>query len=65
MSSKTPLLSRRGLLGHTAAGGALLLPSAFAGTAAAATETGAEPIAPDGPSSPFPIPWLDANGNHN
>ena len=23
------------------------------------------PIDPDGPSGPYPIPWLDKNGSHN
>lgn len=65
MTTITGPLSRRGVLGRAAAGGALLLPSALPGAAAAAPEAVAEPIAPDGPSGPFPIPWLDANGNHN
>lgn len=53
------------MLGRAAAGGALLLSSAFSGAAIAAPEAGAEPIAPDGLSGPFPILWLDSNGNHN
>ena len=57
-------LSRRRFLGTGAAGGALLLPEA--GPAfAVSSEPAAAPIEPDGPSGPFPIPWLDKNGSHN
>ncbi len=57
-------LSRRRFLGTGAAGGALLLPGA--GPASAATgEPATPPVEPDGPSGPFPIPWLDKNGSHN
>ncbi len=61
MTNEIDVVSRRRLLAGTASGGALLLP----GAAPAAPDPAAAAIAPDGPSGPFPIPWLDANGNHN
>ncbi len=65
MKRITSLLSRRRFLGTNAAGGALLV----AGRNSSARGVASKPIAahvdPDGPSDPFPIPWLDMNGSHN
>jgi hypothetical protein len=55
-------LSRRRFLGTSAAGGALLAPSWHA---SAQGVGGTAHVDPDGPSVPFPIPWLDMNGSHN
>jgi hypothetical protein len=55
-------LSRRRFLGTSAAGGALLAPSWHASAQGVGSTAHVDP---DGPSVPFPIPWLDMNGSHN
>lgn len=59
--------SRRSVL-QAAASSALIAP-VLSQLAAAATPSTSEPDAParlsNGGSDPFPIPWLDKNGNHN
>ena len=57
--------SRRRLLTACAAGGAWLAQGCNASAQAAARERSVSHIYPDGPSGPFPIPWLDMNGSHN
>ena len=59
------LLSRRRFLGTSAAGSALLVPSWNASARGVASKPITAHVDPDGPSVPFPIPWLDMNGNHN
>jgi hypothetical protein len=61
----TNLLSRRRFLGTSAAGGALLIPSWNASGQGVAHKPITTFVDPDGPSDPFPIPWLDMNGSHN
>jgi hypothetical protein len=58
-------LSRRRFLGTSAAGGAFLAPSWNASAQSITSKPTAARIDPDGPSGPFPIPWLDKNGSHN
>ncbi len=65
MNRITDLLSRRSLLGASAAGGALLLPSWNDSAQGVARTSVTTDIDPDGPPEPFPIPWLDMNGSHN
>src|ERR1700722_9177067 len=55
-------LSRRRFLATSATGGALLAPSWHASAQGVGSTAH---IDPDGPSVPFPIPWLDKNGSHN
>src|SRR5277367_2415623 len=55
-------LSRRRFLATSAAGGALLAPSWHASAEGVGSTADVDP---DGPSVPFPIPWLDKNGSHN
>ncbi|WP_428534895.1 hypothetical protein [Rhodopila sp.] len=61
--NKTTDLSRRRVLGAGAAGGAVLTASRD-GSAQSVARSGRH-VDPDGPSGPFPIPWLDMNGSHN
>ncbi len=58
-------LSRRQLLGTSAGGSAVLVPSWNASAQGVARKSIATHVDPDGPSGPFPIPWLDMNGSHN
>jgi hypothetical protein len=70
MNSISEFLSRRRFLGSSAAAGAVLLPGWNAAAQNASAQGAAStPVpgyaGPDGPSGPFPIPWLDKNGSHN
>jgi hypothetical protein len=65
MTRITDFLSRRRFLGSGAAGGAVLLPGWSASARDAASTPRDAHVDPDGPSGPFPIPWLDKNGSHN
>lgn len=65
MNRTTNLVSRRRFLGTSAAAGALLMPSWGAAAQGVAGSSIALHVDPDGPSEPFPIPWLDRNGSHN
>jgi len=65
MNRITDFLSRRRFLGAGAAGGAVLVPSWNAAAQGIASAPLAAHVDPDGPSGPFPIPWLDMNGSHN
>jgi len=65
MNRIVDFLSRRQLLGTSAAGSAVLLPDWNALAQGVARKSIAARVDPDGPSGPFPIPWLDANGSHN
>ena len=65
MNRTTNLISRRRFLGTSAAAGALLMPSWRAAGQGVAGSSIAVHAEPDGPSEPFPIPWLDRNGSHN
>ena len=61
LPSQTPhrILTRRALL----ASGALALP--LFNASAALGNSGDQPATSNGSTDPFPIPWLDKNGNHN
>lgn len=61
----TNSVSRRHLLSSGAVGGALLMPSWSLRAQGAGSTPVAAHVDPDGPSGPFPIPWLDMNGSHN
>jgi hypothetical protein len=64
MSQASADFSRRGFVGIGALGGATLLLN-LGGTAEAEAGRRSPGIHPDGPSAPYPIPWLDQNGSHN
>jgi hypothetical protein len=63
MNKATRGFSRRGLFGIGALGSAALLLNRGAASAEAGRQTPG--LYPDGPATPFPIPWLDKNGSHN
>ena len=64
MNRITDFLSRRRFLSASAAASAWLVPG-FNASAQGATRTPVSRVDPDGPSGPYPIPWLDLNGSHN
>jgi hypothetical protein len=65
MKRNTYFPSRRRFLAAGAAGSAWLMHGCNASAQAAASIRPDSPIDPDGPSGPYPIPWLDKNGSHN
>jgi hypothetical protein len=65
MNRTTYFPSRRRFLAASAAGGAWLMQGGNAWAQALARIRTVSDIDPDGPSGPYPIPWLDKNGSHN
>jgi hypothetical protein len=65
MGWTTQFPSRRRFLATSAASGALLAEDSNALSQAAARVRPLDYVEPDGPPGPYPIPWLDMNGNHN
>ena len=65
MKRTTYIASRRRFLAASAAGSAWLMQGGDAWAKAAARIRPVSHIDPDGPSAPYPIPWLDKNGSHN
>jgi hypothetical protein len=65
MNRIVDFLSRRQLLRTSAAGSVVLLPGWNASAQNVTSKSIAAHVDPDGPSGPFPIPWLDMNGSHN
>ena len=65
MNRTTHIPSRRRFLAASAAGGAWLVHACNASGHVAAGTQPVSHIDPDGPSGPYPIPWLDMNGSHN
>ena len=65
MNRTTDFPSRRRFLAASAAGSAWLMQGCNVSAQAAARVRPDSPIDPDGPSAPYPIPWLDKNGSHN
>lgn len=65
MKRRTYSASRRRFLAASAAGSAWLMQGGNASAEAAAGIRPVRHIDPDGPSGPYPIPWLDQNGSHN
>ena len=65
MKRTTYSASRRRFLGAGTAGGAWLIRGCNASAQAAAEIQPVSHIDADGPSGPYPIPWLDKNGSHN
>jgi hypothetical protein len=65
MNRMADFLSRRGFLAASAAGSSLLLPGRNVSAQSASRTSPVSHVEPDGPPGPYPIPWLDMNGNHN
>jgi hypothetical protein len=65
MNRTTYFPSRRRFLAASSAAGAWLVRGFNAPAQAAARTQPVSHIDPDGPSGPYPIPWLDMNGSHN
>jgi hypothetical protein len=65
MNRMADFLSRRGFLAASAAGSSLLVPGRNVSAQSASRTSPVSHVEPDGPPGPYPIPWLDMNGNHN